>query len=105
MSYIILKTFFPLSTEFGNPQQVSDVTSTSSLLSDGASNAVNYILDQPHSNIPFSAPSTSNCYASRNGNNGANTELPVIPNVIRTTTSIKLHDSYQVNNVDLIFNI
>lgn len=82
-------------SEFGNPQQVSDVTSTSNLLAEGTSNAVNYILEQSHSNIPFSAPSTSNCYTSRNGNNATSSELPVVPNVIRTTTSIKLHDSYQ----------
>lgn len=83
-------------SEFGNPPQVSDVTSTSNLLAEGStSNAIKYVLDQSHSNsvVPFSAP-TSNCYASRNGNVATNSEIPVIPNVIRTT-SIKVHDSYQ----------
>lgn len=84
-------------SEYGNPQQVSDVTSTSNLLADGGSNPVNYVIDQAHSSsvVPFSAPSTSNSYASRSVvKTSAASGLPVIPNVIRTST-IKLHDNYQ----------
>ncbi|XP_035212726.1 homeodomain-interacting protein kinase 2-like isoform X2 [Stegodyphus dumicola] len=78
-------------SEYAN--QVSDVTSTSNLLAEGNSNAVNYILDQSQSNSVV--PSTSNGYSSRNHKSSAtNGEVPVNPNVIRTA-AIKLHDAYQ----------
>ncbi|KAG8196742.1 hypothetical protein JTE90_014476 [Oedothorax gibbosus] len=81
--------------EYSNPQQVSDITSTSSF-SDANSNAVNYVLEQPNTSscaVPFSSvPSTSSGRGTKVS--AANAELPVIPNVIRTGT-IKLQDAYQ----------
>ncbi|XP_067121428.1 homeodomain-interacting protein kinase 2 isoform X4 [Centruroides vittatus] len=86
--------------EYGNPNQVSDISSTSGVLGDNGNSAVNYVVDhnQCNSIVPYAVSSSNSIsYGQRNvAKSTAPSSTQVIPsqNFIRAST-IKLLDTYQ----------